>query len=281
MKCIVPFFNRVGKIPVEMRIGNLTTFEGFVISKDVSMDDKIQGLDPLYEVGNLSGSLILRSLHKGSSLHALDIDINGITRRLIKDDIEGSEELKVSELYDSGSSPSFLKLSFLILSNRKRIVKASAFYMLNKFEDPFPLTMPDFDHMRSKRWSTGISKISDAYCKAWKAKQTDPRPHMDSLPPCWPSVPLTTDGKFPKNFGEFEMDGACNPQNPESCGTFHPGSASCYRSEVSLLSQISATMNKITNPFQTAPLSPRQQCCYSHQNRLVVGPPGLSYIKHF
>ncbi len=204
--------------------------------------------------------------------------MNGITRRVIKENIEGgSLELNVSELYDPRSVPSFLKLTFIILSNGRRIVKSSGFYMLNKHEEPILSTMPDFNHRRSKRWLTAIS---DAYCKAWKAQQTDPSHHMDSLPPCWPSVPLTSDGKFPKNFGEFEMDGACNPQNPESCATFHPGCASCYRSEVSVLSQISATLDTIT-PYRKAPLSPRQQCCYNQQNRLVVGPPGISYTKHF
>ena len=272
-----------------MRIGNLTSFEGFVISKDVSAEDKIKGLDPVYVVENLTGSLILRSLDKGFSLYALDIDKNGITRRLIKENIEGdSLELNVSELHDSRSAPSFLKLTYLVLSNGRRIVRASAVYMLNKLEEPFPLTMPDVNHSRSKRW---LTTISDAYCKVWKATQRDPQPYMDALPPCWPSVPFTRDGNFPENFGEFEIDGSCNPKNPENCATFHPGSASCYRSETSKAAQVAVTaavvrpalisIKTLPIALYLAPVLPRQQCCYSPQNRLLVGPPGVNFTKHF
>ena len=60
---------------------------------------------------------------------------------------------------------------------------------------------------------------------------------------------------FPQSFGEYVLDGGCNPSNTFGCNFFHPGSAACYRS---------------VNSFENA----GQQCCYNANNQLQVGPPG-------
>lgn len=80
---------------------------------------------------------------------------------------------------------------------------------------------------------------------------------MDSLPPCRPSVPLDENGRFPDRFDSFSIDESCNPNGnsiDQECA-FHPGSKACYRSQ--------------------PPLNNRdQQCCYTADARLLVGPPG-------
>lgn len=110
------------------------------------------------------------------------------------------------------------------------------------------------DQLNSEQLGT-FSKL----CKCWNKRQPSDekiKEIVDSLPPCRPLAPLTPEGKFPDGFDSFTVDGGCNPNGNiiEKGCVFHPGAKACYRSE---------------------PLNGHdQQCCYSNDGKLLVGPPG-------
>ena len=93
---------------------------------------------------------------------------------------------------------------------------------------------------------------AESECIDWHSKQPDPKPYLDSLPPCRTSI----DTSFPSSFDTFIQDKSCNPHNPKYCAKYHPGSKGCYRS----------TAKGLGNS--------RQQCCYDSQGTLKVGQPG-------
>lgn len=97
-------------------------------------------------------------------------------------------------------------------------------------------------------------------CKRWNKRQPSNDKIQEivfSLPPCRPIAPIDAQGKFPDGFDSFKVDGGCNPNGNiiERGCVFHPGAKACYRS--------------------TPPLNGHdQQCCYSNDAKLLVGPPG-------
>lgn len=96
-------------------------------------------------------------------------------------------------------------------------------------------------------------------CSRWNKKQPSDekiKEIVNSLPPCRPNAPLDAKGKFPDGFDSFSVDDGCNPNGNfiERGCLFHPGAKACYRS---------------------TPLNGHdQQCCYSNDGKLLVGPPG-------
>ena len=95
--------------------------------------------------------------------------------------------------------------------------------------------------------ATTIAALFTQTCDKWHSQQPDPKPIMNSLPPC----PRFISSTFPNTLPNFKLDSSCNPKNPEYCKTFHPGANGCYRSVGS---------------------KHAQQCCYNKLGNLLVGP---------
>ncbi len=111
---------------------------------------------------------------------------------------------------------------------------------------------------------------SVTFCKNWHSNQpTDEQIEeiLNGLPPCWPRVQFKDEQqRFPAKLGVLVPDKGCK-QHPtllesifqillgSNCN-YHPGATACFRSKP---------------PGEN---KPRQQCCYSANGTLLVGPPG-------
>ena len=95
---------------------------------------------------------------------------------------------------------------------------------------------------------------ANSMCREWYNREPDPQPTMLALSACWRLLTLVN-GNFPDGFGDFKQDTTCNTQNSDSCSFFQNGAKACYRS----ISQVNGA---------------GKQCCFSADNRLLVGPTG-------
>ena len=267
--CQVPFLRRIGRINLRMSKNGNFSFEGFILSRDVPTKPEIQGLEYIYELDNLGnatvswGSMKNKNIQAGDECSVVFIYIDELTNTsqtiILKDNISC-----LIQSVDIDLSIIMQKESFL--DYRKKNSKAG---LIEKIKSGFTGLLKKIKSELTSIVSIGSSYLlmnfiyigtdgnldSDAQCKIWHSLQKDPNATLNGLPPCWRELTLDRNGNFPVAFGDFKEDPSCNPNNPKLCKLFHNGAKGCYRS---------------ISSFNGA----GQQCCYSANNRLLVGPPG-------
>jgi len=263
--CQVPFLDRVGRIKIIMSVdsltnGNTTTFTGYIDSRDF-LNYGIKGLDELYTLNQtnkiLNITLDPKYSNPNSSYQLYFSLIDSATKKtnliLLKNNLtDGFFILNLNQFFNATS-----------ISRRSIVeyLKAEGLIILKNIENAY-------DEVAQ---TIGIvsDAVFDEVCYSWHDSQPDPKPYLDSLPPCRPTI----SPDFPDTFLNFAKDKACNPENPGQCERFHKGAKGCYRST------------------STGLEDSQQQCCYGPSGNLLVGPPGggtldksssdLSKLKHF
>ena len=144
-------------------------FSGFVISKEIGPKERINELNPVYEVDKLQeGHAYVELSWEGDisdvDLSLLEVFRNGSTTEtsiIIANETSGFGRLLklMIQLPDS-----FSQLNYLVLRSGKKLLKA----------EPFVLVRAN---------STEYNPRS--LCKSWHMTQPDPTPIMMRLPPCW------------------------------------------------------------------------------------------------
>lgn len=290
--CKLPFLNSYGRLDFDLGInGNFSLFRGFVLSKE--LNQKIVGLDLSYDEDALSSTEavpiawstddltdnIFLSYTQSTSfvLAHVYVDESNDTRvQVIENNITPSfnwTRLELGQLrrvLKPAENDVQISMGQIAIGMRKRLrlpmdeaTAETSYYFFSKASH-FETYKIDDD---SGRLNLRNSKYSKK-CNEWYNKQPsneEIQAIMESLPPCWPLVPLTSSNKFPNEFGEFSIDMACNPNweiiwNVPLLGSFvnckhhAPHAYACYRA------------NSPGSPY-------RQQCCYNSTGGLLVGPP--------
>ena len=255
--CEVPLLQRIGKITLKMSINGNFSFEGFIISKGMSLKPEIQGLEYLYRPNELGNVTISWNYGKNNILRDDYSDDCAVVYIYVDELTNKSERIFLNES-TSCTGSSEIDLSVLLQQKKFDIskIKQEFIGVLRKIKSTVISTLANAgSYIVMSTVFIFTSDNADKQCKDWHSTQPDPTPTLNGLPPCWREVPLDRNGNFPLAFGDFTQDPSCNPNNPKLCDLFHNGAKGCYRS-------ISA--------FNGA----GQQCCYSAQNRILVGPPG-------
>jgi hypothetical protein len=248
--CEVPFLKRIGRISVSLAVNGNYTFEGFIMSKDLSLTPEIEGLDYYYSVNQLGRRIVKWGVSTNKPIKMynysifyiyIDSSSNEVKTLVLNDNAYGSgTEIDLSLIMDDGVYNS-LKLEYIGVGEK--------YFNNNK-------TTSYFSYVFINKIYISYDKPVDASlkCREWHRDEPDPRLTMLQLSPCWRALTLSG-GNFPDGFGDFKQDGSCNPNNLQSCNFFHFGAKTCYRS----IAQFNGA---------------GKQCCYSANNRLLVGPMG-------
>ena len=250
--CKIPFLNRIGRIPIALAVNGNYTFESFIISKDVELKQEIKGLKSFY-YGNELGVESIRwgGVSKGIDFGEVydyavfyiyvDESTNETKTLILNDDAnEAGTEIDLLKIMDTHFSIS-MRLAFIGVGKK---------YFLNDKKTNY------FTYVAMNKFFLSPYYVEDAnsICREWHGGEPDPRQKMLALSPCWRLLTLVN-GNFPDGFGDFKQDTSCNIKNLDSCNLFHTGAKACYRS----IPQINGA---------------GKQCCFSSDNRLLVGPTG-------
>ena len=148
---------------------NETFFSGFIISKEIGPKERINGLNPVFEVDKLQDGHAYVELSWEGDISDVDLSLlevfrNGSTTEtsiIIANETSGFGRLLKLMIQ---LPESFSQLNYLVLRSGKKLLKA----------EPFVLVRAN---------STEYNPRS--LCKSWHMTQPDPTPIMMRLPPCW------------------------------------------------------------------------------------------------
>lgn len=256
--CKTVYFNRIGRIPVKLNINNNAVYEGFINSKGVGSKKAFDNLESVYRLQDLPVIDLswndadyeigdMYSIHLITFVNRNDRAINF----LVEPTFRMSARIDLSSLKSFLTDNIYIK-GYPVIPNLLVVTKQTRNLMIKV------LSLQEIDIlMYYENNDNSYLDFYDSLCKTWHDNEVDFNPNstMISLPACWRTVPLQPNGQFPSAFGDFIEDFSCNPKNPKNCEEFHKGAKGCFRSRTL---------------FNDA----GQQCCYSNDNHLLVGPTG-------
>ncbi|XP_065664378.1 protein mesh-like [Hydra vulgaris] len=267
--CRVPLLKKLGKIAVSLKYNSIT-YKSFIIS--VGRDDNtvVENINEFRNEINLDDNITIEwdpSNHDQQSIeftgHQIDyyIDYQGAIV---------SEEVNVLQY---GSFPNNGKVSLSLVKTHRHRRNVKLQLIRSVFASGY---------FTSTSAITALiiiigKKIATLHCTNWYDSQPSSAEMRRIVEvatqtrPCLPAIPST----FPDKIDNFVIDESCNPKsfkNNLMCNLFHPGAKGCYRS----------TRNEG---------APAVQCCYSDDNKLLLGKPAggtldfadseVSPMKHF
>ena len=259
--CKVPFLKKIGRIRISMSINGNYTFFGFIFSKDISLELEIKGIKMDYISDNLGLETISwkqpQNVREDETYQIVYINIHEPTYRTVilelKDKAMSNGSIIDLEKIIQERLFATMPLAFIVVRQRHIFIKTSEniTYYTNIAANSI--------YLRSS-----FEQDPEEACIEWHNRQQNVNVLQTASEPCWRFLALNRDGSFPDAFSVFMQDPKCNPKNPESCSIFYPQAKICYKS-----------MLNINNGIE-------QQCCYSSNGSLLVGPPsgGSLHIPH-
>lgn len=251
--CKTVYFDRIGNIPIKMKINNENVYNGFINSRDVEQTKTFKSLKSIYNYEEFEMEQI-----EWTDENRIEGDTYLIYLLSSNNELDDLHEFIFVEPTENNSAIIDMSLIPEILKSieNEKLIFENYFAVVRRSIVASDISLSTIIEVHKfYTLLPNLSKISNQLCQSWYIEQTNFKvnEYVDKLPPCWRFLLLQRRNEFPFAFGEFIQDTQCNPRNPLGCNAFHKDAKVCYKS-LRLHNEAS------------------QQCCYSNDNRLLVGP---------
>ncbi|RNA00948.1 sushi domain-containing 2-like [Brachionus plicatilis] len=202
-----PLFEKIGRVPLTLRVNDDQTFNGNIFVKDESIQSKIDDEEL---------SLVWHSekTNQKYDIYVIRISENSSESvKLIQSNLEQNSTSSKSSLLFFDNSSNTIENCYLAIGIKKNInqqIELKNYLFIRNF---FVLNSNLVENRKSRFWIP-ILMISilnaGSICENWASNQPDPTPYLQGLPPCWPALPSATN--VPESFGDFIQDKASGQQ---------------------------------------------------------------------
>lgn len=213
--CIVPYLDRVGRIPIELIVNSVHTFKGWLNTKEKINNYDLNGFKPFYFHSELNNSINLT--------WNAEFELSDTNEKysLVLSWIDEQTKLNNFILVEPDLSES--KFKFIRFSD----------YIETNFNETFYYIMivntnkANNSHINSVKFASRIDFLddlnADKICNEWYVFQPNPIAYLESLPPCPRHISID----FPDVLllDSFTEDVFCNKNNHELCDIFHQGNS--------------------------------------------------------
>lgn len=214
--CPVSYLDVLGKVDVKLLV-NDKAYKGYIISRGVSSDESLRGLDVYYLKKNMNKEVELKwtvsgTVQPSDKFALLYVWIDD------KSFVVNSEPLVENLNYTAASQKVNLSSVNIRLYEKFGVMASKSFLVVAKSVKRGELNT--FDWLKIATIVV-LDKMDDldAKCKKWHDNERSASPFMDGLPACWPKVPREKDNTFMESYIDFVKDPSCNP---------FPGGGSCW-----------------------------------------------------